>query len=134
MESNSSKNELFVFDNKDFDLNIKTSLIPKICLKIKPLSVNEAWQGKRYKTPAYLRYERNMLLMLPKIKDIPKEVKLYFEFGFSNILADLDNPVKLLLDIMQKKYKFNDADVWELRIKKTKVKKGFEYINIQFLP
>lgn len=119
---------LFRFDS---DENRKENT--KILLNIKPLSVNEAWQGKRFKTDKYQKYERNLLFLLPKIKEIPKEIKLKFTFGFSNIQSDLDNPVKCLLDIMQKKYGFNDANVWELTIKKAKVKKGYEYILIEFI-
>jgi hypothetical protein len=29
-----------------------------------------AWQGKRFKTPAYKEYEKAMLLMMPKAKVI----------------------------------------------------------------
>ena len=133
MESKPEKKALFDFDNSETELPIKYLDIPKIMLPIKPLSINEAWQGRRFKTKEYIKYQRDLLMILPQIKVIPKKISLYFEFGFSNISADIDNPVKLILDIMQKKYKFNDADVWELRIKKAKVKKGFEYIHIQFL-
>lgn len=135
MESNTSKNELFVFDKADFDIEIKKSQIPKIKIPIKPLSVNEAWQGKRFKTDKYHKYETHLLFLLPSIKGsvFLKEIKLKFTFGFSNIQSDLDNPVKCLLDIMQKKYGFNDSNVWELTIKKVKVKKGSEYILIEFL-
>ena len=40
-------------------------------IDIKPLSVNEAWQGRRYKTPKYKQYQETLLWLLPKIK-IPK--------------------------------------------------------------
>jgi len=131
-----TENKLFRFDEEDlfsqFDSK-QTKENTKILLNVKPLSVNEAWQGKRFKTDKYSKYERDLLFLLPKIKDIPEEIKLKFTFGFSNIQSDLDNPVKCLLDIMQKKYGFNDANVWELTIKKVKVKKGSEYILIEFI-
>lgn len=98
-------------------------------LKIKPLSVNECWQGKRYKTPAYKIYERDMLLLLPKIKMPAPPYEIYFAFGFSNAGADVDNPVKPLLDILQKKYGFNDNQVNRIIIEKTKVVKGEEYLH-----
>ena len=133
MESKPEKKALFGFDDNDLEFPINIPAIPKIMIPIKPLSVNEAWQGRRFKTKEYIKYQRDLLMILPQIKVIPKKISLYLEFGFSNVSADIDNPAKLILDIMQKKYKFNDADVWELRIKKAKVKKGFEYIHIQFL-
>ena len=98
-------------------------------LDIKPLSVNEAWQGKRFKTKAYKQYERDLLFLLPKI-EIPKgKMSVYLEFGFSNKLSDFDNPVKLFMDILQKKYDFNDKEIYEANIKKTIVEKGKEFIK-----
>lgn len=101
----------------------------KFYKKIKPLSVNEAWQGKRFKTNIYKAYEQELLYTLPKL-NLPKPpYKIRFEFGFSTKNADLDNPVKPLLDIMQKKYGFNDKDVFQLEIEKKIVKKKEEYFE-----
>jgi len=33
---------------------------------IKPLSVNEAWRGRRFKTPEYRKYERDILTLPAK--------------------------------------------------------------------
>lgn len=97
----------------------------------KPLSVNQAWQGKRFKTPAYKNYEKAMLLMMPKGKiDESEMLRVEFFFGFSNKASDLDNPVKLLMDIAQKKYGFNDKNVFELNIRKCLVKKGEEFLQM----
>lgn len=95
---------------------------------IKPLSVNECWQGRRFKTKAYKFYELELLLKLPKLKIPPPPYKIYFEFGMSNIQSDWDNPVKPFQDILQKKYGFNDRNIFEATVKKMKVKKGSEYI------
>ena len=103
----------------------------KINLQIKPLSVNLAWQGKRFKTPAYKRYERDVLLMLPKA-EITKFDKLKITYGFSNKASDIDNPTKMILDILQKKYGINDRDIEYLVLQKVIVKKGQEFIEIWF--
>ena len=107
-------------------------------LNEKPLSINEAWQGKRFKTPAYKRYEEAMLLLMPKGRvDLDQMLRIEFFFGFSNKASDLDNPVKLLMDIAQKKYGFNDKMVFELNVRKCIVKKGEEFIQMgiyQLLP
>lgn len=100
-----------------------------INLKIKPLLVNECWQGKRFKTKAYLKYERDLFLILPQIKLPNPPFEINFEFGFSNIMSDWDNPVKPLQDILQKKYNFNDKDIMKAIVTKIKVKKGDEYIS-----
>lgn len=100
-------------------------------LNEKPLSINEAWQGKRFKTPAYNNYEKAILLQMPKGKiDVEQMLRIEFFFGFSNKASDLDNPVKLLLDIAQKKYGFNDKNVFELNVRKCIVKKGEEFIQM----
>lgn len=97
----------------------------------KPLSINEAFQGRRFKTPAYKDYEKSMLLMMPKAKiDTDQMLRVEFFFGFSNQASDLDNPVKLLMDIAQKKYGFNDKMVFELNVRKCIVKKGEEFIHM----
>ncbi len=104
-------------------------------LNEKPLSINEAWQGKRFKTPAYKSYEETILLTMPKAKiDVEQMLRIEFFFGFSNKASDLDNPVKLLLDIAQKKYGFNDKNVFELNVRKCIVKKGEEFIQMGIYP
>lgn len=104
-------------------------------LNEKPLSVNLAWQGKRFKTPAYKRYQDAMILLMPKAKIYPEQMlRIEFFFGFSNKASDLDNPVKLLLDIAQKKYGFNDKNVYELNVRKCIVKKGDEFIQMGIYP
>jgi Holliday junction resolvase RusA-like endonuclease len=104
-------------------------------LNEKPLSVNEAWQGKRFKTPAYKVYEETILLSMPKGKiDAEQMLRVEFFFGFSKKASDLDNPVKLLLDIAQKKYGFNDKNVYELNVRKCIVKKGDEFIQMGIYP
>lgn len=101
-----------------------------IKLNIKPLSVNKAWQGKRFKTNDYKRFEKLMLLTLPNIKkDLTGSLKIVIEYGFSSKLSDIDNPCKLVLDCLCKKYGFDDRQVFELNQKKKIVKKGDEYIN-----
>ena len=102
----------------------------KIEIKIKPLSINSAWRGRRYKTPEYKQYERDVCLLLPKKITITN--KLFLEFGFSSRASDIDNPIKNLLDILQKKYKFNDNKIYSLHIEKEIVKIGDEYIKFWF--
>lgn len=105
----------------------------KAKLNIKPLSVNACWQGKRFKTKKYKAYEKELLLILPKMKIPNPPYKIFFEFGFSSQLSDYDNPVKPLQDILQKKYKFDDRDIFEAEIKKVLVKKGKEYFKFKLI-
>lgn len=101
-------------------------------IDIKPMSVNKAWQGKRFKTKEYKRYERDCLTLLPNKLNIPDgNLKVSLLFGFSSKLADADNPVKCFVDILQKKYGFNDSRIYEYSIIKVDVKKGHEFIEFK---
>lgn len=102
-----------------------------IRLDIKPLSVNRAWEGRRFKSGEYEVYERAVLLMLPTIKLPEPPFRIYYEFGFSNKLCDYDNPIKATQDCLQKKYGFNDNEIYEAFIRKRIVKKGQEYIRVK---
>lgn len=102
-------------------------------IQIKPMSVNEAFQGKRFKTPLYKSFERMCALILPNIIIPSGELKINFEFGLSYSGADIDNSIKPFLDILQKKYLFNDSRIWEMNVKKIKVEKGQEFISFEIL-
>lgn len=103
-------------------------------IQIKPLSVNKCWQGKRFKTPAYKAYETELLYRLPKIHIPAPPYKLSLTFGMSNKLSDLDNPVKAFTDVLQKKYGFNDKDIYELHVLKTIVPRGADFIDFTITP
>lgn len=98
-------------------------------INIKPLSVNQAWQGKRFKTPKYKSYEKAVLLSLPKLEVPEGKLSLRLAFGLSSKNADIDNPVKCFVDCLQKKYGFNDRNIYYMTIQKFDVDKGDEYID-----
>lgn len=98
-------------------------------LDIKPMSVNKAWKGRRFKTDEYKRYERDVLALLRPCKIPGGELEINLEFGFSSKLADFDNPVKLFVDCLQKKYGFNDRMIKRCVINVKHVKKGGEFIE-----
>ena len=101
-------------------------------INIKPLSVNEVWQGRRYKTKKYKSYEKELSLLLPPLEiDFKGYLRVDITFGFSSPQSDIDNPLKPLIDVLQKKYGFNDRQIQELNIKKEIVKKGDEFIKLQ---
>jgi len=72
-----------------------------------------------------------MLLMLPTSRLPEPPYRIYYEFGFSNKLSDYDNPIKATQDCLQKKYGFNDNEIYEAYIRKRVVKKGKEYVKIK---
>jgi hypothetical protein len=102
-------------------------------VNIKPLSINEAYKGYRIRTNKYNSYIKHVMLLLPHIDMIPEsDIKLNIEFGFSHAGSDIDNGLKPFIDILQKKYEFNDKNIIELFVRKTKVSKGSEYILFNF--
>jgi len=98
-------------------------------IKTKAISVNECWQGRRFKTKLYKDYEEALGYLLPKIEVPEGELELKINVGLSNIQSDLDNCVKPFQDILQKKYGFNDRWIKRLIMEKEKVGKGEEYIE-----
>lgn len=102
-------------------------------IDIKPLSVNECFQGRRFRTKEYDKFISKMLLMLPKQIDItdPKNIKIAIEFGFSSKASDIDNCCKSFIDCLVKKYKVDDRHIYEMHVFKAIVKKGEEYIKFK---
>jgi hypothetical protein len=101
-----------------------------IKVMIKPMSVNDAWKGRRFKSPEYHSYQNVLLLTLPaglKLPPAPYEIR--FIWGFSNDASDVDNPCKPFMDILQKKYGFNDSKVHRLVQEKEIVPKGEEFVE-----
>lgn len=104
-----------------------------IKLNIKALSVNKAFQGRRFKTPEYNKYINDMMLILPPLVGVPtKDIRLKVDFGYSSKLSDIDNGLKLWIDCLVKKYGFDDRYIVELHVTKTIVKKGEDHIKFTF--
>lgn len=113
------------------------NIMIKAKVGIKALSVNKVWQGRRFKTPEYKNYEKILMLALPRIRQqIPDKtrLKLTLCIGVSSKNQDLDNVCKPFLDILQKKYQFNDRYIYEISMTKEDVKKGSEYIEFCITP
>lgn len=101
-------------------------------IKLKPLSVNNAWQGRRYKTVDYNAYEFKMTQCLPDDVTIPEGLlELNVVFGVSNKASDIDNPLKPFIDILQKKYDFNDSRIYKLVVEKKHVAKHSEFVEFE---
>lgn len=102
-------------------------------IMIKPLSVNEAFKGQKFRTYKYDKFIEKMSLLLPKSIHVPdvKNVKLAIEFGFSSKASDIDNCCKSFIDCLVKKYNVDDRHIYEMHVFKAIVKKGEEYIKFK---
>jgi Holliday junction resolvase RusA-like endonuclease len=100
-------------------------------LKIKALSINEAYRGRRFKSDKYKSWEKELWYLLPN-KNIPAgKLAFKMQVGVSNPNCDVDNFLKPFIDVLQKKYIFNDNRICKIDISKDKVKKGEEYIKFE---
>jgi len=103
-------------------------------LDISPMSVNKAWQGKRYRTDVYKRYQKDIASLLRPMSVPEGLLEIHITWGFSSSLSDFDNPVKPFVDCLQAKYEFNDRVIKRAIIDVDMVEKGREYIEFELLP
>lgn len=104
-------------------------------IPIKALSSNKAWQGRRFKTPEYKQYERDFLLLMPKTPPVRGKIALSLHFYMKNDkMADIDNPIKLVQDILVKSGVIeDDRFIYELHVKKSHSDEEFIDIEISSL-
>ena len=102
-------------------------------IKRKPMSVNEAWQGRRFRTPTYKQFRKDVtpLLHASRVSSVPKDKPLFvhYVFGVSNMGADIDNPCKPITDILFDFLGVNDNRIEKMFIEKVKTDKGKEFIG-----
>jgi len=105
-------------------------------IPIKPISVNESLasvNGRHVKTSVAKKYKRDLLLLLPRLKVPDGPLFLIIEFGFSSVLSDTDNCVKLFQDALAEKCGFNDRIIKAHFLDSKIVPKGSEYIKFDLV-
>jgi len=86
-------------------------------VSIKPLTSNRLWRGRRFKSHLYRSYEEELLWKLPELTVPDGELHLSITAGIRKN-ADIDNVAKPFIDILQKKYGFNDSRIMKLTMHK----------------
>jgi hypothetical protein len=100
-------------------------------VEIKPLTVNRAYQGRRFRTPELLAYQQELAYRLPKL-DVPKgKLAVRYIFGVSSRNSDGDNLIKAFQDALAEHYGFNDRDIYRWEIEKQIVAKGEEFVEFE---
>jgi Holliday junction resolvase RusA-like endonuclease len=100
-----------------------------VYLKIKPLTLNSAYRGRRFTTPALKAYKEEIYYLAPDFK-VPKgKLKVKYIFGVSSKNSDGDNLIKCLQDALADKYGFNDKIIYKWEVEKIDVEKGDEFIE-----
>ena len=81
----------------------------KGALKLKPLSINAAFQGRRFKTKECKAYCNALEMLLPRKRVDGEYYTMHLKFHLKNFArTDQDNLVKLLQDEMVKKGMISD--------------------------
>ena len=102
---------------------------------VKPLSINAAYTLKRKKSAKYRKFEEMMALELfgyeipPDRDKSAMKFNLEIHWGFATNLSDVDNPIKTLLDVLQRCLGFDDKQIINISASKTVMGRGKEYIN-----
>lgn len=104
----------------------------KANIEIKPLSINRAWKGRRFRTYEYKKYEEEMLYLLPKKEMVKGKVGVLLAFYIKNPKqCDVDNFIKPVLDIIVKKgYIEDDRYVYMVQALKIKSCKNTMMVKI----
>jgi len=100
--------------------------------KLKPLSANRMHQGRKTDTKAYREYTEILMQTLPDLILPEAPLRIRLVACLSSKLADLDNVIKPFLDVLQKRYQFNDRDVYRIECEKKIVNKGNESLVFAF--
>jgi Holliday junction resolvase RusA-like endonuclease len=100
--------------------------------KIKPLSINQAFQGRRFKTNLYKCYERDLNAIGGKFEPIKGNVEVIIEWYLKNDkMTDIDNPTKLVLDFLTKAGAYeDDRKIRELHLYKYHADQDYFKITI----
>lgn len=103
-------------------------------LAIKPLSINKAFQGRRFKTKECKNYCKELAAILPK-ESIKGYVCIHYKFYLKNWkMTDGDNLVKVLTDeIVRKGIIEDDRKIMTYIIQKYPAKTDRDSINIEIL-
>jgi Holliday junction resolvase RusA-like endonuclease len=103
-----------------------------IPIEIKPLSANEMWKGRRFKSDLYKSFDIAAAILLPRKLEIPEgKLEIHFDFYFNSSQCDWDNPIKSCQDVICKKYKINDNRIYYGTGRKHIVPKGKERIEFR---
>lgn len=73
-----------------------------IIIPIKPITVNQAWKGEKYKTPKYKQWRQDVCCLVPRRKKLIKWCKIELDFYIKYYsMTDVDNLIKPTLDALQ---------------------------------
>lgn len=103
-------------------------------INIKPISVNEAYRGRRFATKELKKYKLDLARLLPDM-EVPKgKLMVRYTFGVSSKASDWDNLIKAFQDCLAERYGFNDNRIYRGLVIKVDVPRGEEFIEWELSP
>ena len=92
-----------------------------LIIPLSPLSVNEAFKGRKFKTAKYKKFEQDCSLFIPQGDNpIIKEIRIFLILKHP-LRRDADNCAKAIMDILQKRGQMkNDRYIDKLYIERIK--------------
>lgn len=92
----------------------------KISIPLKPLSINEAFQGRRFKTKKCITFCEDFLKIAPRKKMIKGKIEIVYNFYVKNHKqADYDNMIKITQDMLVRcEYIEDDRKIYKAIIHK----------------
>lgn len=102
-----------------------------IHLKIKALSLNSAYRGRRFATKELDDFKKMVHYLAPRLSIPEGKLQVKYIFGVSTKNSDVDNCIKTCQDALAEKYQFNDKQIYKIEVEKVDVKKGFEFISFE---
>lgn len=106
-------------------------------LKAAPVSTNQLYVGKRWKSKRAKQFEHNVANQLAVFcadKTLPAgELSIAFRFGTTR-RQDVDNSVKCVLDVICKHYGIDDRRFTGISLVRVPVPKGSEFITFRIMP
>jgi len=100
-------------------------------LDVKPLSLNNAYRGRRFKTAELESFKKAVTLLIPRIEVPQGKLSVRYVFGVSTKNSDGDNLIKVFQDALAESYGFNDNLIYHWDVTKVDVPKGMEYIEFE---
>jgi len=88
-------------------------------IPLKPLSVNQAWQGRRFKTNTYKKWAQDVSNFIPRNKCVTGRVEVTVEVFIKNEkMSDVDNVLKTLFDTLSGSVFEDDRMIYALHVYK----------------
>lgn len=104
-------------------------------LRLKPLSVNKAYKGRKFRTPEHKLFKDKAHILLKNLNLEPLKPKqeffVIYKFHIS-ANSDWDNCVKTVQDAICEALKTDDRYISGAYVRKIRVKRGDERIEFDF--